>query len=399
VVGSFAGLPQGKIFAANGQRWQISYVGGDGNDVTLQAVLPPPPPPPPPPPSPPPGERLAVGAGTAAVGNPVVVYNPNLSVNSTLNPYPQFPGGVRVATADVTGDGIDDLITGPGAGGGSHIQVFDGVSGKLISSFFAFEDTFRGGAFVAGGDIDGDGFADVLVTPDVGGGPRVVIFQGKAIAAGQAVNGVTGQGVLVSFFGIPDPDFRGGARVAVGDVNGDGVPDVVVAAGVGGGPRVAVWDGKLLAGGVVPAAPLADFFAFEDSLRNGVYVSVGDIDGDGFADLMIGGGPGGGPRVRLVDAKTLLSLGGIGALDTNLAAADIGSFFAGDDSLRSGVPVAAADLDGDNLAELFTGAGPGALSVVRVYLGSQLQSSPLNPPIHKVLEPFGPALFAGLFVG
>jgi hypothetical protein len=306
---------------------------------------------------------------------------------------------VRVATADVTGDGIDDLITGPGAGGGSHIQVFDGVSGKLISSFFAFEDTFRGGAFVAGGDINGDGFADVVVTPDVGGGPRVVIFQGKAIAAGQAVNGVTGQGVLVSFFGIPDPDFRGGARVAVGDVNGDGVPDVVVAAGVGGGPRVAVWDGKLLAGGVVPAAPLADFFAFEDSLRNGVYVSVGDIDGDGFADLMIGGGPGGGPRVRLVDAKTLLSLGGIGALDTNLAAADIGSFFAGDDSLRSGVPVAAADLDGDNLAELFTGAGPGALSVVRVYLGSQLQSSPLNPPIHKVLEPFGPDLFAGLFVG
>jgi hypothetical protein len=48
VVGTFAGLPQGKIFTANGQFWQISYTGGDGNDVTLQAVLPPPPPPPPP---------------------------------------------------------------------------------------------------------------------------------------------------------------------------------------------------------------------------------------------------------------------------------------------------------------------------------------------------------------
>jgi hypothetical protein len=38
VVGTFAGLPEGKIFTANGQLWQISYVGGDGNDVTLQAV-------------------------------------------------------------------------------------------------------------------------------------------------------------------------------------------------------------------------------------------------------------------------------------------------------------------------------------------------------------------------
>jgi hypothetical protein len=103
---------------------------------------------------------------------------------------------------------------------------------------------------VAGGDINGDGFADVVVTPDVGGGPRVVIFQGKAIAAGQAVNGVTGQGVLVSFFGIPDPDFRGGARVAVGDVNGDGTPDVVVAAGERGaaGRGWQIWDGKAAGG-------------------------------------------------------------------------------------------------------------------------------------------------------
>jgi len=175
VVGTFAGLPQGKIFTANGQRWQISYTGGDGNDVTLRAL--------------PPGNRLAVGAGTAAVGNPVVVYNPDLSVNSTANPYPQFAGGVRVASADVNGDGIADLITAPGVGGGPHIQVFDGVSGALLNSFFAFEDTFRGGAFVAGGDLDGDGLAEVVVSADVGGGPRVVVFRGSAVASGQFVNG------------------------------------------------------------------------------------------------------------------------------------------------------------------------------------------------------------------
>jgi autotransporter-associated beta strand protein len=385
VVGTFAGLPEGKIFTANGQRWQISYVGGDGNDVTLRAL--------------PPGNRLAVGAGTAAVGNPVVVYNPDLSVNSTANPYPQFAGGVRVASADVTGDGIADLITAPGVGGGPHIQVFDGVSGALLNSFFAFEDTFRGGAFVAGGDLDGDGLAEVIVSADFGGGPRVVVFRGSAVASGQFVDGQTGDGVLVSFFGIPDPSFRGGARVAVGDVNGDGVPDVVVAAGEGGGPRVVVWDGKLLAGGMVPAAPLADFFAFDETLRTGAYVSVGDVTGDGLADLLIGAGPGGGPRVRLVDALSLLGLGGVGTLDGNLAGAELGSFFSGDASLRAGVPVAAADLDEDGLAELFSGAGAGQGGSVRVYLGSQLQSAPSNPPINTELEPFGPGLFSGLFVG
>jgi autotransporter-associated beta strand protein len=385
VVGTFAGLPEGKIFTANGQRWQISYVGGDGNDVTLRAL--------------PPGNRLAVGAGTAAVGNPVVVYNPDLSVNSTANPYPQFAGGVRVASADVTGDGIADLITAPGVGGGPHIQVFDGVSGALINSFFAFEDTFRGGAFVAGGDLDGDGLAEVIVSADFGGGPRVVVFRGSAVASGQFVDGQTGDGVLVSFFGIPDPSFRGGARVAVGDVNGDGTPDIVVAAGEGGGPRVVVWDGKLLAGGMVPAAPLADFFAFDETLRTGAYVSVGDVTGDGLADLLIGAGPGGGPRVRLVDALSLLGLGGVGTLDGNLAGAELGSFFSGDASLRAGVPVAAADLDEDGLAELFSGAGVGQGGSVRVYLGSQLQSASSNPPINTELEPFGPGLFSGLFVG
>jgi hypothetical protein len=103
--------------------------------------------------------------------------------------------------------------------------------------------------------------------------------------------------------------------------------------------------------------------------------------------------------VRLVDAASLLALGGVGTLDGNLAGAELGSFFSGDDSLRAGVPVATADLDGDSLADLFSGAGAGGGGTLRVYLGSQLQSAPSNPPINTELEPFGPGLFSGLFVG
>ena len=51
---------------------------------------------------------------------------------------------------------------------------------------------------------------------------------------------------------------------------------------------------------------VGDFFIFEDSLRNGAFVGLGNISGDGKADLIGGGGPGGGPRVRVFDGASLL---------------------------------------------------------------------------------------------
>src|SRR5205814_518997 len=98
---------------------------------------------------------------------------------------------------------------------------------------------------------------------------------------------------LANFFGIDDPNFRGGCRAALGDVNGDGTPDLAVAAGFLGGPRVALFDGAQLFNGD-PMRIVSDFFAFPGTdavtLRNGVFVAIGDINGDGFADLIFGGG-------------------------------------------------------------------------------------------------------------
>ena len=88
--------------------------------------------------------------------------------------------------------------------------------------------------------------------------------------------------VRANFLGIDDANFRGGAPAAVGDVNGDGVPVVIVAAGFGGGPRTAIFTGQSVLAGT-PARVTNDFFAFPGSdavtLRNGVFVAAGDVTG------------------------------------------------------------------------------------------------------------------------
>lgn len=338
-------------------------------------------------------EAVAVGpgAGVGADAGRAVLLGPDGSVRVSVEAFPGFPGGVRVATGDVTGDGVPDLLAGAGPGGSPRVALFDGATGRLLLSFDAFEASHTGGVFVAVGDVTGDGFADVVVTPDTGGGPVVAVFDGRAAAAGNLVE-------RARFFGIQDPAFAGGARVAVGDINGDGLADVVVSAGVGGGPRVSVWDGgAVLAGRTTLAdAPAADFFAFESTLRNGCFVAVGDVTGDGFADVIFGGGPGGGPRVRIADGLALLRAGTFGALDSRLDL-QVASFFAGDPRTTDGVPVAAADVDGDANADVLAGSGENSAPVVRVYSGRSVASGG-TPSLVRELDPL-PGFTGGVFVG
>ncbi len=317
-----------------------------------------------------------------------------------------FAGTVRTATADVTGDGVPDLIGVAGPGAAPVLTVRDGATDRvLVQPFNAYEATFTGGLFVSAADLNGDGRADLILTPDQGGGPVVAVFDGAKLAAG------IGAGAEIArFYGIQDVNFRGGARTAAGDIDGDGKPDLVVAAGFGGGPRIAVYDGRTVlaavagptASGVsVPARLLAnDFFAFEDSLRNGAYVTVGDLDGDGRADLFFGGGPGGGPRVRAVSGKQLLALGGIANLDAvSPAGFQLANFFAGDPAGRGGVPLAVKDIDGDDKADLVTASGQGQAARVLVFRGSNLLTNGA-PTADQALDLFGGAgLPGGVYVG
>ena len=349
-----------------------------------------------PPPPPPPG---TVVAAPFLLGGPpdgsVRLLLPGGKFGAPLTALPGLGVVARTASADLTGDGVPDLVVGAGPGSVPRVVILDGKTSATIVAFSAFEDSFRGGVFVAAGDMDGDGRAEVVVTPDESGGPVVAVYRGSKLAAG--VGGQDAQ--ITRFFGIAgDPNFRGGCRPALGDLNGDGAADLVVSAGVLGGPRIAIFDGlSLKAASPDPGRLVGDFFAFEDTLRNGAFVAAGDVTGDGRADIAFGGGPGGAPRVRLFDGKALLSAPAFSNVDAIAGAAQKANFFAGDVNLRGSVRLALHDFDGNGAADLAAGSGAGEPSRVRVYTAATLLAGAAAPDVD--LDPFGAVLANGVFVG
>src|SRR4029079_2567103 len=100
------------------------------------------------------------------------------------------------AVGDGNGDGRKGVVVAAGRGGGPAVAAFDGTTGRLLSSFFAYDPSFRGGVDVDVGDVTGDGVAEIVTGTGTGGGPNVRAFR------------VDGTPVL-SFFAY-EPSFRGG---------------------------------------------------------------------------------------------------------------------------------------------------------------------------------------------
>src|SRR5437667_253766 len=88
-----------------------------------------------------------------------------------------FMGGVRVAVADVTGDGKADVITAAGSTGGPHVKVFANGTFAEVGGWYAYSPDYSGGVFVAAGDTDGDGRAEVITGAGQGGEAHVVVYK------------------------------------------------------------------------------------------------------------------------------------------------------------------------------------------------------------------------------
>lgn len=231
-----------------------------------------------------------------------------------------YRGGGSIAAGDLDGDGKDEIVYGSGRDTVAIVRIFN-QAGKLQRTIRPYGSTFRGGVNVAVGDVDGNDTTEIITGTGAGGGPQVRVFD----AAGK---------VLGQFFAYAK-SFRGGVNVAIGDVDGNGTPEIVTGPGAGGGPQVRVFSGR--------GRLIRQFFAFDRSDHAGISIASGDVNADGRADIIVGRLDG-TPTVRLFD-RLGKRLGELAVFPTGFL---------------GGVSVAASDVNADGVDEIVVSTARGA---------------------------------------
>ncbi|MCY2945235.1 MAG: MBG domain-containing protein, partial [Planctomycetota bacterium] len=244
-----------------------------------------------------------------------------------------FLGGMSVAAADVDGDGLCEIITGTGNGSAPHVKVLS-ATGTIKASFFAYASNFIRGVNLITGDINGDGKAEIVTTPNAGGGPHTKVFDGTGKASASffayestftggfslALADTDGNGtkeiITMSYAGrktagrvfdpkgvmlkewFPNGSVTSGAMVVAGDLTGDKVDEIVTVPLLGTPATMKVFDGGLKLGGSV--SPYATNFA------GGVSLRLVDTNGDGIKEIVTAPGKGMAPQVKRWDGKLKL---------------------------------------------------------------------------------------------
>ncbi len=197
---------------------------------------------------------------------------------------------------------------------GDFTRVFDARGQQTQNGFFTYTSEADTNARVAMVDIDGDQQID-----------KVIERNGKIIITGPGRKTIT-----IAPFGNT---FKGRLSFAVGDFNRDNQKEIVIAPLTAGGPQVVVYSqaGKKLSAG---------FFAYDQSFRGGLNITVADTDADGKLEIITAPAKDLSPTVKIFSDKGTI----------------LGSFLAYDKNFRGGVNLAAGDLNGDGRQEIITGA-------------------------------------------
>lgn len=200
---------------------------------------------------------------------------------------------------------------------------------SVFKSFFPYHPNFKGPIYVAAGNVDDDKAEEIVTGAGFGGGPHVRVFDIEGRVESQ-------------FFAF-DKSRRNGVTVALGDIDGDGISEIIAGAGKKSKPEVRIYkkDGTLI----------SSFLAYAQNFSGGVNVAAGDINGDGKDEIVTGPGAPGGPHVRIFSSDgTVLK-----------------QFFAFNSESRGGLRVAVGDLNQDIYEEIITAMEGSSGPVIRVF--------------------------------
>jgi len=289
--------------------------------------------------------HIVAGPGPGPANAPLVRTFDPLAPETAATEFTAYgvnESGVNLTCGDLNGDGLCEIVTGPGPGErfGPHVRAFDFEGTPLAGASFMAYGTPRFGVNVACGDLNGNGRDEIITGAGPGAvfGPHVRAFEME----GTSPSPVSG----VSFFAYST--HRWGVNVCTGDIDGDGMDEIITGAGPGAifGPHVRAFD---VDGGTATPIPGVSFLAYGTN-KNGVRVACGDIDGDGIDEIITAPGPSRffGPHIRAWNCD--------GGVVTPIHRV---SFMAWSDITTFGATVAAADFDADGIDEIVTGPGPG----------------------------------------
>jgi hypothetical protein len=293
---------------------------------------------------------LVYAAEAAAQGRPTVkvVDAETGTLITSFQAYEStYRGGVRVAVGDINGDGIPEIITAPGRNHTPLVEVWSIVNATAVTpptapieSLLAYNAPFRGGVNLAVGDVNGDGLNDLITAPDRG---KVVIhtYLNQSATAPTMPFDNNHLNVFVAF-GV---NFQGGATVAAGDVLGDARAEIIVGSGPGMRDVVRIFDGATTGPLNAQASFLAGFFPFPIGNRGGVNVAVGNLDADAKLEIIAGANVGGQSRVSTFDTANL-----------NVPTQQFFAVYTGS-GFNAPVRVAAVDSNGDGLSDIFAAQG------------------------------------------